>query len=742
MQDISPLFYDLTLILIVAGVVTIIFKALKQPLVLGYIVAGMLTGPYIKIIPTAHEIQSVEFWGKIGVIFLLFGLGLEFSFKKLKKVGGPGFMTVFTEVLIMFCMGYLVGNILGWSTTASIFLGAMLTISSTSIIIKAFDDLQLKNKKFTHLVFGALVVEDLVAILMLVILPALAISNKFDGAEFAVKILNLALFLLLWFTGGVFLIPTLFTKLKKVLTDETLIVVSLGLCLGMVVITIKAGISEALGAFVMGSILSGTLQSERIIKLIKPIQDFFGAIFFVSVGMLVNPSIVLEYWPEVLLISLTIIIAKPISATIGLMFSGQTLKIAMQSGLCLCQIGEFSFIIAAMGKQLHAIPDYLYPVIVSVSIITTFVTPYWIKLGDPLYNYIYNHVKPDWQVVIERLGTGRNTLNRENDWNKLIRSYIVRLFVYCGWILFMSIFCYKYLLPMAEKHFGSGIYVRSSLFILNIILAMPFLYGLLKRKDGDGIFNKIWADKKFARGPLLFMMIFKYLIAIISVSIIISVYIFIGYGAIIIICALIISVVIVSSKVKRYYAKIESHFLSNLNSERGRRGLVLPRELADEIHFDSCEIEPDSVVAGKTITEIHNTYATGALIIRIYRGNLVIDLPQKIDYIFPWDKLLLLGTDKQIYDFRELSESKICNITGVEDIELFQVTINEHSPLIGLHANISDVRNSYSVLVIGLEKANDNIYIRPTSANIFEAGDTLWVVGTKDKVKVLEGNNA
>ena len=341
----NTLLSDLALILIVAGIVTVIFKKLKQPVVLGYIVAGLLAGPYVTFIPTVTDAQNVEFWGKIGVIFLLFGLGLEFNFKKLKKVGGPGFITVFTEVVMMFCMGILVGRVLEWTWVASIFLGGMLSISSTSIIIKAFDDMGVKNKKFTQMVFGALVVEDLVAILILVLLPAVVLSKSFNGVELADKVANLALFLLLWFTGGIFFIPTIFKRIKQFLSDETVIVVSLGLCFMMVVITINAGISEALGAFVMGSILSGTIQSERIIKLVKPVKDFFGAIFFVSVGMLVDPAAILKYWQQILLISAVIITAKPLAATLGLLFSGQTLKNAIMSGICLCQIGEFSFII-------------------------------------------------------------------------------------------------------------------------------------------------------------------------------------------------------------------------------------------------------------------------------------------------------------------------------------------------------------------------------------------------------------
>ena len=734
----NPLLSDLALILIVAGVVTIIFKKLKQPLVLGYIVAGLLTGPYITFIPTVSNIESVEFWGKIGVIFLLFGLGLEFSFKKLKKVGGPGFITVFTEVVMMFCMGIIVGRLMGWSWVSATFLGGMLSISSTSIIIKAFDDMGVKNKKFTQMVFGALVVEDLVAILILVLLPALVLSKSFNGVELADKVANLALFLLLWFTGGVFLIPSVFKKIKKHLSDETIIVVSLGLCLMMVVITVNAGISEALGAFVMGSILSGTIQSETIVKLTKPIKDFFGAIFFVSVGMLVDPSAIIQYWPQVLIISAVIIVAKPLAATLGLLFSGQTLKNAILSGVCLCQIGEFSFIIVQMGLDHNVVPKHLYPVIVTVSILTTFITPYWIKMGEPLYNLIYNSVKPQWRVVIERLGTGRKTLNQEGEWNKLLKSYALRLFIYVGWLLFVGIFFTQIVYPYIVKWFGEATHIRIISAAVNLFAMAPFLWALLKRKDSDGAFDKIWQDQKFARGPLLFMKILKYLIAIIAVSITLSAYVSVGIGAALTLCVMVILVVSVSKKIKHYYSRIESRFLTNLNSEGGRRSLVLPRELADEIHIEKVEVEPNSFLAGKDISHIHHTKRTNALIIQILRGMEVIDLPSNREIIFPMDILIILGTDQQIIDFKEAAEEKRKPNEGPgAELELFQITLAESSPLVGECANITHIREKFGVLLVGLEGEDNNTFIRTTSSTIIQCGDTVWVVGEKHKVKDL-----
>ena len=734
----NTLLSDLALILIVAGIVTVIFKKLNQPVVLGYIVAGLLTGPYITFIPTVTDTQNVEFWGKIGVIFLLFGLGLEFNFKKLKKVGGPGFITVFTEVVMMFCMGILVGRVLEWSWVTSIFLGGMLSISSTSIIIKAFDDMGVKNKKFTQMVFGALVVEDMVAILILVLLPALVLSKSFDGVELADKVANLALFLLLWFTGGIFFIPSIFRKFRQFLSDETITVVSLGLCFMMVVITINAGISEALGAFVMGSILSGTIQSEKIIKLTKPIKDFFGAIFFVSVGMLVDPAAIIQYWKQILLISAVIVTAKPLAATLGLLFSGQTLKNAILSGVCLCQIGEFSFIIVQMGLDHKVVPEYLYPVIVTVSILTTFITPYWIKLGEPLYNFVYNSVKPQWRTVIERLGTGRKTLNQESEWNKLLKSYALRLFIYIGWMLFVNIFFTQIIYPYIVKIFGEAMYIRIISFAINLSAMFPFLWGLLKRKDSDGAFDKIWQDQKFARGPLLFMMILKYLIAIIAISITSSFYIAMGYGAVLTLCALIISVVLVSKKIKNYYSQIETRFLTNLHSEGGRRSLVMPRELADEMHIEKVEVEPNSFIAGKTISQIHKSKNTGALVIQLLRGMDIIDLPVNTEIIFPMDILIILGTDKQILDFKEAAEEKVKPRTGTsEEMELFQITLHESSPMIGENANITHIREKFGVLLVGLEGEESNTFIRTTSATIIQPGDTVWVVGEKNRVMAL-----
>ena len=744
MDEINPLLVDLAVILMVAGVTTIIFNALKQPLVLGYIVAGFLTGPFFHHFFTVDSAENIKFWGDIGVIFLLFALGLEFNFKKIKKVGGAGFITVLSETVIMFSVGVLIGRLLGYSNITSIFLGGMLTISSTSIIIKAFDDLGLRSKSFTQQVFGVLVVEDLIAILQLVILSALALSADFSGEEMFYKVVFLGLFLLLWFTGGIFLVPNLFRKVKGWLNDEILLIISLGLCLGMAVIAGKSGFSTALGAFMIGSVLSGINQSEQIIKRTKPIIDFFGAIFFVSVGMLVDPSILVDYWQIVLLISLVVVIIKPISAIIGLLFSGQTVKNSMQSGMCLCQIGEFSFIIAALGKNLSVTEDFLYPVIVSVSIITTFITPYSIKAAVPLYNKLYLKAPLKWKLVIEKLGTGRKTLNRQNDWNLLLKSYFTRLFIYSGWLVLVFTFFTRFLNPILDNYIfsylGSSFITKWILFIVTILAMSPFLYALLKRKDDGQYFEKIWNDSKFSRGPLLSMVALKYIIAAILISGAVSFYLTHSLALILITCTIITIIVVASRTLSSYYEKLENNFLSNLHSTKEAPKIVLPRALADELHIEKVKIQLNSYLSGKTISEIHKEKKTGALVIQIFRGDRAIDLPTKDERIFFGDNLTILGDDDQINFYRSLSvtlvEAELESPQGeavqiIKEMELFQVTLSPQSVLSGKNINISEFRILYGLLLVGIEREHGNEFLRPDSNMTFLPGDTVWVVGDK-----------
>ncbi|HJG12667.1 MAG TPA: cation:proton antiporter, partial [Bacteroides xylanisolvens] len=430
MSHLPTLIADLALILISASVITLLFKWMKQPLVLGYIIAGLLAGPYINIFPTVGDIENINIWAEIGVIFLLFALGLEFSFKKLMNVGSTAFITATTEVVSMLLIGFLVGQLLGWGTMNSIFLGGMLSMSSTTIIIKAFDDLGLRNQRFTGIVFGTLVVEDLIAILMMVLLSTMAVSQDFVGEDLLISVLKVVFFLILWFLIGIFVIPAFLKKAKKLMNNETLLIVSIGLCLGMVVLATYTGFSTALGAFIMGSILAETIEAEHIEHIIQPVKDLFGAIFFVSVGMLVNPAVLVEYaWP-VIIITLVTIIGKAIFSSFGVLLSGEPLNTSIKSGFSLAQIGEFAFIIAGLGVSLKVLDPFISPIIVAVSVITTFTTPYFIRLANPFAEWLYKILPTKVQETLDRYASGKKTMNHDSDWKKLLKNMIGRVIIY------------------------------------------------------------------------------------------------------------------------------------------------------------------------------------------------------------------------------------------------------------------------------------------------------------------------
>jgi len=443
MGHLPPLIHDLALILITAGVVTILFKWLKQPVVLGYIVAGFLAGPSFVFIPSVIDATNISIWAEIGVIFLLFALGLEFSFKKLMSVGGPASIATVITMGAMMAIGYLVGTLLGWSATDSLFLGSMISMSSTTIIIKTLTDMGMQKQKFANIVFAMLIVEDLVAIVMMVLLSTFAVSQQFKGLELVQNIVVLAFFLLIWFIVGIYLIPTLLKRFQRYLNNETLLVVVIGLCLGMVLFASSAGFSSALGAFVMGSILAETVEMKRIEHLVEPLKNLFGAVFFVSVGMMIDPAIIVAHAGTILLISGVVVCGMIFFSTLGVSVSGQSLRVAIQSGFCLSQIGEFSFIIATMGVNLGVIDKFLYPVIVAVSTLTTFGTPYFIKASTPVYRMLEKRIPAGWDRLLKGYSSEgyETTLNRQSDWNRLLKNVLRIVVIYsvvCLAILFLS----------------------------------------------------------------------------------------------------------------------------------------------------------------------------------------------------------------------------------------------------------------------------------------------------------------
>ena len=549
MSHIPSLISDLAVILILAGIVTILFKWLKQPVVLGYIVAGILAGPSIEIMPTVTNMESIRIWADIGVIFLLFALGLEFSIKKLLKVGGTAIIGAITILTGMMTLGYLIGTMLGWSQMSSIFLGGMLSMSSTTIIFKAFDDMGLRNQRFAGVVFGILVVEDLFAVLLMVLLSTLAVSKEVEGLELLNSVIKLGVFLLFCFVVGIFAIPSLLEKTRKYLNDETMLILSIGLCLGMVLIATKAGFSSALGAFLMGSILAETVEAEHIEEVIKPVKNLFGSIFFVSVGMLIDPALLWEYkWP-ILIITVVVVIGQICFGTFGVLLSGQPLKIAIQSGFSLAQIGEFAFIIASLGQTLKVTDDFLYPIVVAVSVITTFFTPYMIRMAEPGVRFAERVIPEQAKRFLDRYTSGSNTIRQKSTWNKLLKALLRIVGVYTSLSLVLIFTWMQFVAPIITKEIEG--WKGNVIALAGIILIIaPLLRAIMMKKNRSVEFQHLWQDSKYNRGPLISLIILRILLCVGLIMIPLSKYVNLTVGFLWGIAVMMIFFIIFSRKLK------------------------------------------------------------------------------------------------------------------------------------------------------------------------------------------------
>lgn len=740
MAHLPDLIEDLALVLGTAAVVILIFKKLNQPLVLGYILAGFLVGPNFKLIPTIIDFESIETWAEIGVIFLLFSLGLEFSFKKLVKVGGASSITAVFEIVTMFAIGYFTGQIFGWSLMNCIFLGGILSISSTTIIIRAFEELGLKNRKFASLVFGVLIVEDLVAILLLVLLSTLAISQQFQGGEIINVVFKLAFFLALWFAGGIFIIPSFLRSIKKLINDEMLLIISLGLCLAMVFLAIEAGFSAALGAFIMGSILAETTYAEKIEHLVKPVKDLFGAVFFISVGMLIDPEMLQLYAVPIIVITIVTILGKSIATATGAMISGQTLKHSIQAGLSLSQIGEFSFIIATLGLTYKVTGDFLYPVAVAVSAITTFTTPNLIKLADPLYNFIEKKLSPETIKKLNRYSSSSHKIKIESEWKKLLKKVFSVVILNSVIIIAVLILSIRFILPFVddkiESHLG-GVVITA---VISLVLIAPFLWGLAGKRINYDDYQNLISERNLSRGPLIALEVFRVSLAVIFVTYLFFKLFTEGIEFFIAVPVIMLVAYIFSDRLRKLYNKLEEKFIENLNARESEVSHNPKSELLPwDAHLAEFKINPESSLIGKTLFELRLREKFGINIASIERGNIKINLPQKEERIFPGDVVDVIGTDDQLDSFKDmlkLSSAKN-DETPAGDVTLHHFRITNESKLQGKTIHETGIHDKYRGLVIGIER-NGNRILNPESTLTFEEDDLVWIAGEEDIVSKIE----
>lgn len=751
-QSLPVLIQDFAYILIVAGITTVIFKILKQPLVLGYIVAGFLAGSHFSFTPTVVDTTMCEEWGQIGVIFIMFTLGLEFSFKKIVKMGISPILCVCLIMGSMMLIGNTVGNIFRWSPMDCLFLGGMLSMSSTTIIYKAYDEMGIGHRKFAGNVLSVLILEDIMGILLMILLSTISVSREFHGIELIKSLVKLGSLLIIWFIVGVFLLPSLLKRYKRYINNETLMIVSLALCFVLVFISSSVGYSPAFGAFMMGSILSETIEAEQIMRAVNPVKDLFGAIFFVSVGMMVNPDIIVGNWMEIMILTVSIIAGQAIFGTLSYLVTGSSLKDSIHSGFSMTQIGEFAFIIAVMGESFGVISSKIYPIVVAVSIITTFCTPYMIKFATPVCNFIDSHIKfdiDDKLNIIDNV-THHNIHNKQVIvWKRLLTSMVYQTVAYFILsvatlsILFMAIPLVNDLFIYIIPYNGIGQNIANILVKITGTLAVaPFLRAICIRKnhsiEAKYLRQYGWINKTL----LLLTFTVRFLLCGLVIYTILNYNSLFSIWIDILFTIAILSLILYSRLIKMISIRMERIFKQNLyRKENIQKGPVYARKLrGKDLHIARLEIPEFSLWSGNKLARLNIGKNNGVHVAAIIRGRLRINIPGGNNMVFSGDILELVGDDKSIELVRQRMNAETTNLENypkAEELKLYKFVISRDSKLVGIRLGDSNIREQFHCMVIGFED-NDGNLTPTTPDRIIKVNDTMWVVGEYENLELLK----
>ena len=738
-MHLPELISDLAIMLLTAGVVTVIFKKIKQPLVLGYIVAGFLIGPYMPLFFTVADSASISTWSEIGVIVLMFGLGLEFNLHKLAQVGGTAIITALTEVGGMLLIGFGVGQLLGWGIMDSVFLGGMLSMSSTTIIIKAFDELGVRNQGFAQLVFGTMVIEDIAGIFMMIILSTLSVSQSISSGALAMKLALLVLYLALWLILGIYLLPTLMNKATPLMNDETLLVSSLGICFGMVLLANALGFSSALGAFMAGSLLAGTVHAERVEHLTSGVKDLFGSVFFLSVGMMLDPAMIVKYIVPILIITLVTLVGKLIFSSLGVLLSGQTLKNAVHCGCSLAQIGEFAFIIASLGLSLGVIADYIYPIIVSVSIITTLTTPSFIKGSDKLYEWLEKVLPSKLTEKLARYTDEEQSSKEKNgDWSAYLGRYVKVTAFYGVVMLGIALIGSLVQLPLLGK-LGLEPWLAKLICLAVVYLGMSiFIRPMLDMKSPQ--FTTLWVKNRNFRLPLMALTAIRVLIIVIIAFIPANTVS--GVAGLWLLPLILAAVLLIyrSGWFASAYLSVEARFLANFNERQLQRldSDDAVEWLDQRLHVLSFQYEQQ----GGTLKELGWGKRFGVNVIKIVRGKRHINIPSGDAALHSGDTVYILGEPAELRnlcldlgiaepaELPTLREFIAAEDSDPDALYSYAISVDKGSELAGKTVRGSGIRDNYDCMVLGLQRSRLPI-AQPDVNMQIQNGDLVWVLGAK-----------
>lgn len=729
---------DLAWILLLGAVVTLLFKKLRQPVVLGYILAGFLASPKFVYLPSITNLENIEFWADLGIVVLMFTLGLEFSFKKLMNSGSSAVITALIIICGMTFAGFGVGKLLHMNSINCIFLGGMISMSSTTIILKTLNDLGMRHKKFASLVLAVLIIEDLFAVLMLVLLSSLAMG-KVEGMELLFSVGKLLFFLIIWFVVGVYLLPTFLTKVRTFLNDETLLIVAMGLCFSMAIFSVACGFSLELGAFVMGSILAGTMAAERMERVVQPVKDLFGSVFFISVGMMVDPNVLASYWGEILLLAVVVVIGMIFFGTLGMLATGQTLRVAVESGFTLTQIGEFSFIIASLGMSLGVLQESLYPIIVAVSVITIFTTPYFVKLSQPAYRFAESHLPSRLNFLIDRYSKQVSDVSATKRlWRDILSRYVWRILLYSVILLAIILLSKQFLFPFCVGYLhGWG---RLAATVVTFLAMSPFLIALSFSSTKPDERMRLHASASFYDVPLVAMRIVRYLIALSFIVYLMT----IAYNSVVawisgLVCFGLI-LVFASSELLSGYGKMEAKFINNLNIRENTR-LGLNNRIVSDLHQAFIEVGPYCPFVGDKLKDSGLRSDYGVSVSSIQRGEMFLPLPSVESRIFPGDVLGVIGTDEQIKKLNDDIESaekafRSVSVTQPE-IELRSIKLSGTSPIIDVPLGQTNLHGDYYSMIVKVQRGEDE-FEQPGPTTVLREGDIVWVVGDASRIDAMK----
>ena len=748
MSELPTLINDLALILIVASIVTLLFKKLKQPLVLGYVVAGFLVSPHMPYTMSVIDNSDIKTWADIGVMFLLFSLGLDFSFKKILKMGMSPIIAACTIIFFMMTLGIVVGHAFSWARMDCIFLGGMLAMSSTTIIYKALDDMGLRQQKFAGMVMSVLILEDILAIVMMVVLSAIAEGSSPDGGEMIGVVMKIGFFLVLWFVVGIFLVPLFLRSMRKLMNGETLLIVALGLCCFMAVLSTKVGFSSAFGAFVMGSILAETIEAERIIKLVEPVKNLFGAIFFVSVGMLVDPNIIVAYAVPIMVLVLTILLGQAVFGTFGFMLGGQSLKSAMRCGFSMTQIGEFSFIIASLGLSLGVIGKFLYPVVVAVSVITTFLTPYMMKASVPCYNILERRLPKSWVKAMNNIALSHPApAHGERRWRSLLLQMTRITLIYSILSSASIAVMFMFFLPFVRSIMpGMHWWANGICALTTVLFISPFLRAIVMKKNHSDEFKALWSESRLNHIPLIVTILVRIMVATAFVFYICNYLTRFTNALMISIAVAVVLLMMISRRLKRRSIMMERMFILNLRSRDiedqvlGRKKPPYEGHLLDRnIHIGNFDVPEDSLWSGQCLNELKLRNRFGVMVSSILRGSHRINIPNGASEIFPGDRIQVIGSDDQLAAFgAAIGNELMADDPDIEkrEMKLRQMVIDGKSVFVGKTLAESGIRDKYNCMVVGLEEGKENLSLIEPSRR-FVKGDIIWIVGEESDLQTI-----